>query len=437
MKKQFIILACLPLFFTGCLTRIVTVAPTPVKTTVVTSTPVVTAPTVVVANPVPVYTTVTTPKVRTVTTATVTPITQDISLYLDLQAVGAAFAQSTSVQAFEQLLNNSSYMLSNLDLNGDGYIDYLRVLETVNGYNHVFLIQAVLGANIYQDVATLVTEIPYMQITKACVQIIGDPFIYGPKYIVQPIFTTTPYIYNRLVLTNYRPYVSPWYWNHYPSCYRRPAPIVLNHYQAYITTYMTNHHYCNKVTYPTQCRYENYERDIRTISRNDYSTQHPEMTFSRRTANVSSSTTTASGRINNASDIRARQAATTTTTTTTSSRSSASTASKPAATASTRSAAATTTSTTPKATTTTTRSTAASTTASKPAATTASSTRSTAASSATATPTTTVTSRVRTSGAATTRTTTTPTSSARSSAASSSSSSSTSRSSAASSSSRR
>ncbi|MCQ2311659.1 MAG: hypothetical protein MJZ64_07930 [Paludibacteraceae bacterium] len=418
MKKAFIILACLPFLCCGCLTHIVTVAPTPVKTTTV------------VTSPAPIHTTtVTTQKVRTVTTAKVTAISQDLSLYLDLQAIGAAFAQSLTVQDFEQLLNNSSYMLSNLDLNRDGYIDYLRVLETVNGYTHIFLIQAVLGANIYQDVATLVCEIPNM--ARATVQIIGSPFIYGTNYIVQPTFVAIPYIYNRLVVVNYKPWASPWYWNHYPTCYRRPAPIVLNHYQAYITTYMTNHHYCHTVTYPTQCHYPDYEIITRSIRRNDYSAQHPEMEFSRRTASVSSSN---SGRISNARDIRTQQAADVVTTS----------SSRKAATGTTTPSSRSTTTSTPSSS----RSTAAtssSQSSSRSAATTAtSSSRSTAVStpspqsssrsSANASQTT-ITSKVSNRGTATTRTTTTP--SSRTSGTSGTSNTSSSRSAAVSSSSRR
>lgn len=37
------------------------------------------------------------------------------------------------MEEFEYLLNDASYMLSNLDLNGDGYVDYLRVMETIKG----------------------------------------------------------------------------------------------------------------------------------------------------------------------------------------------------------------------------------------------------------------------------------------------------------------
>ncbi len=396
MKKELFILAAMPLLFSSCLTHIVTVAPTPIK---VTSSVI----------PVTTYTTtVTTPKVKTVTTTRVTPIGEDISLYLDLQAVAAAFAQSATVQEFEQLLNNSSYMLSNLDLNGDGYVDYLRVVETLSGYNHIFLIQAVLAANIYQDVATLVAEVP--SVTKAYVQVIGAPYIYGPNYIIQPTYIATPLIFTHLRIYNYRPWVSPWYWGHFPTVYRHPAPIYLSHYQAYVTTYMSNHHYCKVVTYPTVCHYPDYARISQPMQRNDYGAQHPERSFTSRNANAATSprqttpaasttrtaatiSSAAPARAANASDVRARQAENVTSTST------------PTRTATSASAS-------------TTRSSSASTSTSRTAGSSSSATARTSIAN-----TTTVTSKVRTSGVATTRTTPAPaqsSSSARSAATSTS-----------------
>ena len=313
MKRHLLPLIVLPILLTGCMTRIVTVAPAVVDKTTYT-------------------TTVTTPKIKTVTTTKVTAVNEDISLHLDLQAVAAAFAQAATVQEFEQLLNNSSYMLSNLDLNGDGYIDYLRVLETIEGHTHVFLIQAVLAANIYQDVATLVAEVSGK--SAAYVQVIGSTYIYGPQYIIQPVYVVTPPIFTHLCVVNYKAWRSPWYWNHYPTCYHHPTPTYLGHYQAYVHTYMTNHHYCHEVTYTSVCHYPEYDRVTRSSQRNDYAQQYPERTFTVRNANIpsggSTRTTTAAApaatRSANARDVQQRQAANVTSATTTRS------AAKPAAT---------------------------------------------------------------------------------------------------------
>ncbi|MBO4551245.1 MAG: hypothetical protein J5733_10995, partial [Bacteroidaceae bacterium] len=146
---------------TSCLTTLLTVATAtqrPATTTVVTTNP----QPVVYSTPVSTTTTVRTSASRaTSTTVRVNAMTTDISMHLDLQAVAAAFAQSSSIEEFEMILNSSRYMISNLDLNHDGYIDYLRVMEVINSYNHVFVIQAVLAYNVYQNVAALTLEMGY------------------------------------------------------------------------------------------------------------------------------------------------------------------------------------------------------------------------------------------------------------------------------------
>ena len=283
MKKSIFALA-LPLMLASCgVTRIVTVAPAPEPVVVTQPAPTTT---VVVAQPAtqpqtqvvytqPVSTTVTYPRTQTTRTTTieVTPLTQDISLYLDLQAVAAAFAQANSVEEFEMILNSNSYIISNLDLNRDGYIDYLRVLETLEGRTHVLLIQAVLAANIYQDVATLVVEMGY---TTPYVQVIGAPYIYGVNYIIEPVYYKRPPLFDRFGRPKYAHWRSPYYWDHFPNHYTRHAPYHIGHYQAYVTTYMENHHYCHNVHYVDHYHYNNYAEVCRPVSRSDYAQQYPE-----------------------------------------------------------------------------------------------------------------------------------------------------------------
>ena len=266
-------------------------------------------------------TVVTVPRTHTTTTTQVYASDYDISLQLDLQAVAAAFAQSESVREFEELLNSSSYMISNLDLNGDGYIDYLRVLETVDGLDHVFLIQAVLAEDIYQDVATLVVENPAL--TTCYVEIIGDPYIYGPNYIVRPSFIARPPLFAHMSRAGYTPWRSPWHWGSFPASYKQPKPQHLNHYQAYVKTFMSNHKYCNKVYYPETPHYSNYSRVTAKEQRSDYSRQHPEKSFSSRSTSTVQKNGNApkaesgSRKETNARDVYERHEASKTTTTVT------------------------------------------------------------------------------------------------------------------------
>ncbi|MCQ2186295.1 MAG: hypothetical protein MJY92_06170 [Bacteroidales bacterium] len=217
---------------------------------------------------------------------------------LDLQAVVAAFAQSSNVEEFEYRINNSYNVVSNLDLNMDGYIDYLRVLETREGRSHVFLIQAVLGNSYFQDVATLIVDNPYL--SNCVVEIVGSPFIYGRSYVLRPVYVQRPRIFNYLCSYTYRPWRSPWYWHHYPRHYNHCRHYTYSYYSSCVTTYMTRHSYCHQVTRYDVCHYSSYERVIVSDTRNDYGNQYPQHSFSTRNAETPERGTSAVERAENA-----------------------------------------------------------------------------------------------------------------------------------------
>ncbi len=288
MKRQHLILLPLLLSLTGCWTHIWTVAPTakPATTTQIVYTTQVTTPA---------------PKYVTTTTMAVTSFNTDICFYLDLQAVAAAFAEAKSVKEFEMLLNSSRYMINNLDLNGDGYIDYLRVLETRKGYYHALLIQACIAPGLFQDVATLVAE---RRTNLLYVEVIGDPYLYGYNYIVRPTFVKRPPMWDMFGKPTYTTWNSPYYHGHWPSYYQCTKPMYLSHYQAYVRTYMTNHHYCHVCDYPTHVFYNDYHHMVQPNRRNDYRDQHPDKSFENRVTRQSTSHASNTP-IRNAGELRA------------------------------------------------------------------------------------------------------------------------------------
>ena len=283
MKLQHCILLCLLLSLTSCWTLIATAVATskPVDNTQVVYTTHVTYPA---------------PKHVTTTTMEVTSYNTDWSFYLDLNAVAAAFAEARSVQEFENLLNSSRYMINNLDLNGDGYIDYLRVIETRQGYYHAFLIQACVAPSLFQDVATLVVE---RRSNALYVEVIGDPYLYGYNYIVRPVFVNRPPLWDVFGRPSYNPWHSPYHYGHCPSHYQRMRPVYLTHYQAYVSTYLKNHHYCHVCEYPAHIFYKDYHGLVKPHSRNDYRDQHPDKSFERRVNPYATSRN-----ISNAGDLR-------------------------------------------------------------------------------------------------------------------------------------
>ena len=83
----------------------------------------------------------------------------DISNNLDLEAIASIFGECNDLEDFEQRLNDPETQISNLDLNGDEEVDYLRVVEISEGGTHLIAIQAVIAQDLYQDVATIEVEI--------------------------------------------------------------------------------------------------------------------------------------------------------------------------------------------------------------------------------------------------------------------------------------
>ena len=210
----------------------------------------------------------------------------DPCFYLDLNAVAAAFAESNSVRDFEQILNSSRYMINNLDLNRDGWVDYVRVIETSKGYYHSLLLQACLAPGVFQDVATIVAE---RRPDLLFVEVIGDRYLYGYNYIVRPVFVKRPPLWTAYGRSTYAVWSSPYYYGAFPSYYTQLKPVYINHYQAYVKTYMTNHHYCHHCDYPSQPFYSGYTEMTRSYSRNDYGAQHPSDSFDQRVTRAAAS----------------------------------------------------------------------------------------------------------------------------------------------------
>ena len=157
-------------------------------------------------------------------TTTVEAKSESIAENLDLEAVVSVFGESESLEDFEKRLNDPELKINNLDLNGDKDVDYLRVLENGNDNTHVVTIQAVIGKDKFQDVATI--DIVKDEKEKTKVQVVGDVELYGSNYIIQPVYVQPPVIVHFFWSPMYHPWHSPYYWGYYPSYYHpwRPYP---------------------------------------------------------------------------------------------------------------------------------------------------------------------------------------------------------------------
>jgi len=207
---------------------------------------------------------------------------ETISYDLDLNAVASLFGESRDLADFEWRLNDPDLQISNLDLNGDYRVDYLRVIETTQNGLHLIVIQAVIGPDMYQDVATI--EVSGSRYNNTYVQIIGDPYLYGYNYIIEPYYVYTPVIFNYFWNPGYyRPYYSHYRWGYYPRHYRPWRPVPTPYYRNHIYKHIDRrHHYRN-----TTVRRNIHARQLyKQVRRNDYARRYPNRSYIKRRQNT-------------------------------------------------------------------------------------------------------------------------------------------------------
>ncbi len=169
------------------------------------------------------------------------------------------FKKSSSPEDFERLLNSPDSKVNNLDLNGDGYVDYIRVLNRTEGNVHLFILQAVISEDEAQDIAVI--ELEKKADGKAVLQIIGDEDIYGVTTIIEPTqevrtyagSNVTPVVVNvwswpavRYVYSPfYTVWVSPWGWYSRPVWYSTWRPITYVHYHSVWYPYRSYYTVCH------------------------------------------------------------------------------------------------------------------------------------------------------------------------------------------------
>lgn len=164
--------------------------------------------------------------------------------HFSLEGALELFKKAESPEDFEKLLNQEENNVNNLDLNEDGDIDYIRVVDNMDGDVHAIVLQVPFDENESQDIAVI--EIEKQGDEEAILQIIGDEDVYGQETIVEPyeldakddgrgpavsvarvvvnvyFWPSVRYVYR----PGYRVYVSPFYWGFYPNYWRpwRPHP---------------------------------------------------------------------------------------------------------------------------------------------------------------------------------------------------------------------
>jgi hypothetical protein len=187
---------------------------------------------------------------------------------LNLYAVMKLFQESKTLEDFERSLNAENSKINNLDLNNDDNIDYIKVIDYVNGNDHTIVLQDPVNDKESQDVAVFTVQKDGNNVQ---IQLIGDEALYGKDYIIEPNYndgsvneTPNPgyrgnervqVVENRttyvevgtwplisyLFLPSYIAWHSPFYWGYYPSYWRPWRPYYWDYYYGYQSHW--NHYY--------------------------------------------------------------------------------------------------------------------------------------------------------------------------------------------------
>ncbi|MDQ3049429.1 MAG: hypothetical protein M3Q95_00940 [Bacteroidota bacterium] len=185
--------------------------------------------------------------------------------HFSLQGALGIFKESKSLEDFEKRINTKDNSVNNLDLNGDGKIDYVKVIDISKDEAHAVVLQVPVSKTETQDVAVI--ELEKNGESSAMIQIVGDEALYAKNTIVEPAEIAEPtdngnskrgpsafspgafIVFNvwgwPCVRYMYAPvyveYMSPWYWGYYPGWWSPWAPYPWSYH--YMNSYHYHHHY--------------------------------------------------------------------------------------------------------------------------------------------------------------------------------------------------
>lgn len=144
---------------------------------------------------------------------------------LDLKAVGELLKKAETAEALEQLINSPEQGLNNMDLDGDGNVDYIHVTEYGNDAVKGFSLTSQPAAGETQEIATI--EVEKVSDTQGQMQIRGNEQIYGQNHYYHSSFGFTDFLIMSYLFSPHRSYMSPWGYGSYPGYYSpyRTAPL--------------------------------------------------------------------------------------------------------------------------------------------------------------------------------------------------------------------
>jgi hypothetical protein len=217
--------------------------------------------------------------------------------HFSLEGALELFKKSSSPEEFEKMINAEDNKVNNLDLNEDGEVDYIKVIDKSDKDAHAFILQAAVSETESQDVAVI--ELGKPNDENAVAQIVGDEDLYGEETIIEPTekvksnagTTSSNVVVNvwtwpavrHVYGPGYTVWISPWGWRTRPAWWRPWRPVRHHVYYGYRAPYV--HRYRIVHTHRIVHAHNIY-RPVRTTSVVVTNRHRPAVTHYRTTRTV-------------------------------------------------------------------------------------------------------------------------------------------------------
>lgn len=152
----------------------------------------------------------------------------------DLQRVGDLLQRSNNPEEFESYLNSNDG-INNLDLNGDGYVDYIGVQEYDNGDNNSrgLSLFSRFGPDLIQEIAQIVLHRDSPDWSGARILLRGNEQIYGDNNNYETNWADRSIgLVSTLFGNRTQQYRSPYYYNNYPPSYQAYQVVEPQYYRT-------------------------------------------------------------------------------------------------------------------------------------------------------------------------------------------------------------
>lgn len=161
-------------------------------------------------------------------TISVTPEVSNLGDNLNLQALGELVKNSTSAQDIEDKLNSNG-SINNLDLDGNGSVDYIKVTEYGDGNQRGFSFTVDVANGQTQEIATIEVN---QGSNDAQMNIQGNQQLYGNNGYYQSRYSLSDLLIMHYLFTAHRPYYSPYHYGYYPSYYHSYRSVPVTSYRT-------------------------------------------------------------------------------------------------------------------------------------------------------------------------------------------------------------